>query len=602
MILDKLNGKIRTCYCGEFTKELVGKEVTAMGWVAKRRDFGSLIFVDLRDRTGVVQVVFNKETFAKDFSKVEALRNEFVVVIEGKLTERDPQNINGNITTGKWEIKAEDLGILGVSQPLPFAIDDNAPSDFSRLKHRYLDLRREPLQKNILLRNEIYKSTRRYLEENSFIEIETPFLGKSTPEGARDYLVPSRTFPNKFFALPQSPQLYKQMLMISGFDRYYQIARCFRDEDLRADRQPEFTQIDMEVSFVDKEQSIMEIMEGLVKRVFKDTKGIEFKKPFLQLSYADAMDRFGSDKPDLRFGLEIVNISDIAGDCQLNVFKDICSSGGSVRLINGKGMCDKLPRRDLEKLVDFVKELGAPGMSYITISDNTPKSPLLKYFSDAQLKQVFDRSDAKNNDVLFLVADKDNELVQTTLGKLRLHLAEKFKMINENEYYPLWVKDFPLFEYSKEEKRYVAKHHPFTSPKDEDLPLLETNPGKMRAKAYDIVINGYEVGGGSIRIYDSAVQQKMFKALGFTDERIETSFGFFVNAFKYGAPPHGGLAIGLDRLTMLLANTKDIKSVIAFPKIQTAFDVLTEAPDFVENKQIDELYLKLVKPEKDANK
>ncbi len=597
-MLDKLNGRQRTCYCGEFLESYANSNVTAFGWVAKRRDFGSLVFVDLRDRTGIIQVVFNKEEMS-DFSRVERMRNEFVICVEGTLLARDEESINENLPTGRWEIKGAKLHILSESAPLPFAIDDETGSDAIRLKHRYLDLRRAHLQRNLLMRNEIYKSTRKYLDSNNFIEIETPFLGKSTPEGARDYLVPSRTFANKFFALPQSPQLYKQMLMLAGYDRYYQIARCFRDEDLRADRQPEFTQIDMEMSFVDQEQSVMTVMEELVKSIFFDVIGVEFKEPFLQLTYDEVMNRFGSDKPDTRFGLEIVDISKITKDCELNVFKDIVAGGGSVRVINGKGMVEKLPRRDLEKLVDFVKEAGAQGMSYITFADDAPKSPLLKYFSSEQLDELFAMTNAKMGDVLFLVADKDSDVVLHALGKLRLHLAEKFSLIDESVYAALWVSDFPLFEYSAEENRLVAKHHPFTSPKDEDLHLLETAPQKVRAKAYDIVINGYEVGGGSIRIYDSGLQQRMFKALGFSEERIEKSFGFFVNAFKYGAPPHGGLALGLDRLNMLLAKTKDIKSVIAFPKIQTAQDVLTEAPNFVDEKQLDELYLSLIEPKKE---
>lgn len=588
----------RTCYCGEFGEHLLNKKVTAVGWVSKRRDFGGLVFVDLRDRTGVVQVVFDREKFEDDYSLVDSLRNEYVIVVDGDLVIRNEETYNDKLQTGTVEISAKNMRILNTSLPVPFLVEDaDKVPDLLKLKYRFLDLRREQMQKTLKLRSQVYKIVRDYFYDNGFLEIETPCLGKSTPEGARDYLVPSRTFPNEFFALPQSPQIYKQLLMISGCDKYFQIAKCFRDEDLRADRQPEFTQIDMEMSFVEDEETIMQLIEKLIQKIFKDTKNIKLPEKFLRMPYYEAMNRFGSDKPDMRFAMELVDISDIAKDCTLQPFKNAVLNGGSVRVLNAEDKLDKLSRSDLEKLVSLVKAWGAPGMSYMTIDANGPKSPLIKFFTEEQLQEIIKRSNAKQNDVVFFVADSDNELVQTTLGKLRLHIAREFNMINNDDYKVLWVTDFPQFEYSKEEKRFVAKHHPFTCPKDEDLEYIESAPEKVRAKAYDIVVNGYELGGGSIRIFDQALQTRMFKALGFTEERIENLFGFFVNAFKYGAPPHGGLAIGLDRLIMLLEKTTDIKDVIAFPKIQTAQDVMTGAPNFVSDKQLEELYIQLLKKE-----
>ena len=446
----------------------------------------------------------------------------------------------------------------------------------------------------LLLRNEICKIVRDFFDNNSFIEVETPILGKSTPEGARDYLVPSRVFPNKFFALPQSPQLYKQLLMISGIDRYYQIAKCFRDEDLRADRQPEFTQVDMEMSFVDKEEQVMQITEKLFVKIFKDTIGYDLGT-LPRITYDEAMSKYGSDKPDTRFGLELVDISDLAKDCTLVPFKNAVLQGGSVRVINGKGMFEKLSRTELEKLVTFVKGTGAPGMSYITFEEETPKSPLLKFFTKEQIDEIIKRTNATKGDVIFFVADAKNKIVLTALGKLRLHLAEKFDLIDKSKFNALWVVDFPEFEYSDEEERFVALHHPFTAPKDDCIKYLLTSPEKVYAKAYDIVINGYEVGGGSIRIHDPELQAKMFEALGMDDKKINELFGFFIEAFKYGAPPHGGLAFGLDRLVMLLSGSSDIKSVIAFPKIQTSADLVMEAPDFVTDKQIEEIHISLIK-------
>ena len=594
-MLDILDGLERTKFCGEFTTDDLDSEVVAHGWVANRRDFGDLVFVDLRDRTGKLQVVFDRSKFLDDYDKVDKLRNEFVISVCGKLVKREEDTIDPKSKTGYIEIRAVKMKVLAKSLPIPFQInEDDSPSDSVRLKYRYLDIRRDVVMQKLLLRNEICKIVRDFFDNNSFIEVETPILGKSTPEGARDYLVPSRVFPNKFFALPQSPQLYKQLLMISGIDRYYQIAKCFRDEDLRADRQPEFTQVDMEMSFVDKEEQVMQITEKLFVKIFKDTIGYDLGT-LPRITYDEAMSKYGSDKPDTRFGLELVDISDLAKDCTLVPFKNAVLQGGSVRVINGKGMFEKLSRTELEKLVTFVKGTGAPGMSYITFEEETPKSPLLKFFTKEQIDEIIKRTNATKGDVIFFVADAKNKIVLTALGKLRLHLAEKFDLIDKSKFNALWVVDFPEFEYSDEEERFVALHHPFTAPKDDCIKYLLTSPEKVYAKAYDIVINGYEVGGGSIRIHDPELQAKMFEALGMDDKKINELFGFFIEAFKYGAPPHGGLAFGLDRLVMLLSGSSDIKSVIAFPKIQTSADLVMEAPDFVTDKQIEEIHIILIK-------
>ena len=594
-MLDILDGLERTKFCGEFTTDDLDSEVVAHGWVANRRDFGDLVFVDLRDRTGKLQVVFDRSKFLDDYDKVDKLRNEFVISVCGKLVKREEDTIDPKSKTGYIEIRAVKMKVLAKSLPIPFQInEDDSPSDSVRLKYRYLDIRRDVVMQKLLLRNEICKIVRDFFDKNSFIEVETPILGKSTPEGARDYLVPSRVFPNKFFALPQSPQLYKQLLMISGIDRYYQIAKCFRDEDLRADRQPEFTQVDMEMSFVDKEEQVMQITEKLFVKIFKDTIGYDLGT-LPRITYDEAMSKYGSDKPDTRFGLELVDISDLAKDCTLVPFKNAVLQGGSVRVINGKGMFEKLSRTELEKLVTFVKGTGAPGMSYITFEEETPKSPLLQFFTKEQIDEIIKRTNATKGDVIFFVADAKNKIVLTALGKLRLHLAEKFDLIDKSKFNALWVVDFPEFEYSDEEERFVALHHPFTAPKDDCIKYLLTSPEKVYAKAYDIVINGYEVGGGSIRIHDPELQAKMFEALGMDDKKINELFGFFIEAFKYGAPPHGGLAFGLDRLVMLLSGSSDIKSVIAFPKIQTSADLVMEAPDFVTDKQIEEIHISLIK-------
>lgn len=591
-----LNGLKRTHMCGTITKEQDNQSVVLMGWASVRRDFGGLIFVDLRDRTGIVQVVFDlKLTGSEIFSKAENIRSEYVLAVAGTVRMRSAETVNPKLKTGTVEVVCSELKILSEAETTPFEIDDNINvNETLRLKYRYLDLRRKTLQENLILRSKLYKSVRDYLSDNDFLEIETPFLGKSTPEGARDYLVPSRINKGAFYALPQSPQLYKQLLMISGFDRYYQITKCFRDEDLRSNRQPEFTQIDMELSFVEKESDVMQVMEGLVSKIFKDCKGTDLTMPFPSISYQQAVDRFGSDKPDTRFSLELTDVSDIVADCGFQVFTGAVKGGGSVRLINAKGLEPKLSRRDIDALTDFAKSYKAKGLAWISHSaEEGIKSAITKFLSEDVLSQIYQRSDFQKGDILFFCADK-NDVVHDTLGALRLHLANKFNLIDHSKTDILWVTDFPLFEYSAEEKRYMAKHHPFTSPKDEDIDMLFTDPANVRAKAYDLVINGQEVGGGSIRIYDKDTQQKMFRALGFSAEDIEKRFGFFVNAFKYGTPPHGGLAFGLDRLTMILTGSASIRDVIAFPKVQTASCLMTEAPAPVEDKQLRELSLKIV--------
>ena len=584
----------RTHMCGTLTEKDNGKEVVLMGWTDGRRDFGGLIFVDLRDRTGIIQIIFDLSAISsEDFKKSESIRNEYVLAITGKIRKRSAETINENLPTGQIEVVASSLKILSEADTPPFAIDDNAGVNESvRLKYRYLDLRRAGLQKKLMVRNEISKAARDYLSDNGFMEIETPFLGKSTPEGARDYLVPSRVNKGCFYALPQSPQLYKQLLMISGFDRYYQITKCFRDEDLRANRQPEFTQIDMEMSFVDSERDVMDVMEGLVVKIFDDVKGIKLNTPFKALTYQEAMDRFGSDKPDTRFGLELVDISDLVSDCGFQVFSKAVKNGGSVRLINAKGFYNKLSRRDIDALTDFAKSYRAKGLAWIAFSkDEGIKSAITKFLSEDVQNKIYERAKPETGDILFFCADK-NDIVYNTLGGLRQHLADGYGLYDKEKFDILWVTDFPLLEYSEEEKRYVAKHHPFTSPKTEDLPLMDTDPSKVRAKAYDLVINGQEAGGGSIRIHSRQIQQKVFKMLGFNDEALQEKFGFFINAFNYGTPPHGGLAFGLDRLTMLLTGSESIKDVIAFPKVQTASCLMSDAPSTVEVKQLKELSIK----------
>ena len=587
-----LQGWKRTDYCTKFSVDDVGKDVTLMGWVQTRRDFGALIFVDLRDRTGLMQVVFDESVLEGDFSRVSSLRSEFVIAVKGTIVRRDEETINEKLPTGLIEVKARELKILSRAQTPPFEIeDDTAVREELRLKYRFLDLRRATMQKNMLIRSQISAAAREYLISNGFLDIETPMLTKSTPEGARDYLVPSRIHQGSFYALPQSPQTLKQILMISGFDRYFQIVKCFRDEDLRADRQPEFTQIDLEMSFVDVDD-VITMNEGLIAHVFKQTMGIDIKLPLKRLPYKEAMDRYGSDKPDTRFDLELINVSDIVANSGFQVFSSVVKNGGSVRAINAKGCVDKFARREIDALVDFVKIYGAKGMAWISMKEDGMQSPITKFFTEEEMDALLKRLGAETGDIIFFVGDKD-KVVYDSLGNLRLKLAEKLELIDESVFDLLWVVDFPLFEYSEEDKRYMAMHHPFTSPKDEDVDRLESDPGSVYAKAYDVVLNGNEIGGGSIRIHTTELQERMLKALGHSKEDAWENFGFLLEALKFGAPPHGGLAFGLDRLAMLLLGCTSIRDVIAFPKVQNASCLMTNAPARVEAKQLRELGIKV---------
>lgn len=599
IFMAELMGQLRrTEYCGVLRIEDAGKEVVLAGWVQKRRNLGSLLFVDVRDKTGICQVVFDSSVLPELFDKAGVLRSEFVIAVKGVVRERE--NKTDKIKTGAIEVLASELKILSEADTTPFEIvDDTDVNENLRLKYRYLDLRRPSLQNNLFVRHKVCKATRDYLDALNFTEIETPMLGKSSPEGAREYLVPSRIHPTCFYALPQSPQLYKQLLMVSGFDRYYQITKCFRDEDLRANRQPEFTQIDLEMSFVEKIEDVLYPIEGLVKAIFKETIGLDLGcEHFRQMPYREAMERFGSDKPDTRFGLELKDVSDIAKKVDFKVFSDALAIDGiikgSVRAINAKGFASKLSRKDIDGLVEYVKTLGAKGLAWLSYPEGGEvKGSFLKFLTEENVKEFSERLNFEEGDVLFFAADKDY-VVFNTLGGLRLHLAEKYGLIDKNTYDILWVTEFPMFDYSEEEDRFVAVHHPFTSPMDEDLELCTTEPMKARAKAYDIVINGQEAGGGTIRIHRREIQEKMFSILGFTPEDIKERFGFFVDAFRYGAPPHGGLALGLDRIVMLLTKTDSIKEVIAFPKVQTASCLMTGAPDLVEEKQLRELHVQSI--------
>ena len=589
---ESMQGLKRTHRCAEISNENIGQNVTVMGWTHKRRDLGGVIFVDLRDRSGMIQVVFNTSVSEEIFKKAESIRSEYVLAVVGEVVKRAPETINPKIKTGEIEIIASELRILSKSETPPIYIEEDSDvNEAVRLKYRYLDLRRPDMQKNIMLRHKAAKIARDYFAEKGFIEVETPMLTKSTPEGARDYLVPSRVHDGKFYALPQSPQLFKQLLMLSGTDRYFQIVRCFRDEDLRADRQPEFTQIDLEMAFIDVDD-IIEVNEGFIKKVFEETIGLKVETPILRLPYKEAMDRFGSDKPDIRFGLELVNVSDIVGNCGFKVFADAVTKGGSVRCINAKGCGEKFSRREIDSLVEYVKTYKAKGLAWIQVEQDELKSAITKFLSEDVIKSILDTMGAEPGDLLLFVADK-NEIVYDALGQLRLELARRLDLLKKNEYKFLWVTEFPLLEYDEEDKRYVAKHHPFTCPMDEDIPLLETDPGKVRAKAYDIVLNGVEIGGGSIRIHSTELQSKMFECLGFTEDEAWERFGFLLEAFKYGTPPHGGLAYGFDRLVMLLAGKDSIRDVIAFPKVQNASCPMTQAPSEVEHKQLKELHIKV---------
>jgi len=577
--------------CTELGVKNIGEKVTVMGWVHKRRDLGGLIFISLRDRTGLLQIVFSSERNQELFEKASTVRSEYVIAVVGVVAARAPEAVNPKLKTGEIEIVASELRILSKAETPPIYIEEDTDANEAvRLKYRYLDLRRPDMQRNLMLRHKIAKVTRDYFDANGFLEIETPMLTKSTPEGARDYLVPSRVHPGKFYALPQSPQLFKQLLMVSGFDRYFQIVKCFRDEDLRADRQPEFTQIDLEMSFVNVDD-VLTINEGFIKKLFKEVLDIDIQTPFIRMPYQEAMDRFGTDKPDIRFGMELVDVSDLVKNCGFRVFTDAIAAGGSVRAINAKGCGAKFSRKEIDSLGEFVKTYKAKGMAWIVVEENGLRSSIAKFFSDEDIKAVLSRMGAEPGDLICFVADK-NSVVYDSLGALRVELAKRLNLINKDEFRFLWVTEFPLLEYDEEEKRWVAKHHPFTSPMDEDIKYIDTDPGRMRAKAYDIVLNGVEIGGGSIRIHSQELQSKMFKLLGFTEEQAWERFGFLLEAFKYGTPPHGGMAYGLDRLVMLMAKRNSIRDVIAFPKVQNASCPMTNAPDFVDKRQLEELHIR----------
>ena len=589
---ESMRGLKRTCRCAELSEENIGQEVTVMGWVQKTRNTGGLIFVDLRDRSGLLQINFQEEKLGQElFDKAYKLRSEYVIAVVGTVVAREG-GINKNLPTGAIEVVATQLRVLSEAQTPPFPIEENIKTkEDLRLKYRYLDLRRPDLQRNLIMRSRIATLTRQFLADEGFLEIETPMLNKSTPEGARDYLVPSRVHPGCFYALPQSPQLFKQLLMCSGYDRYFQLARCFRDEDLRADRQPEFTQIDMELSFVD-EDDVMDVNERLLQKLFKEILDIDIKLPIQRMTWQEAMDRFGSDKPDLRFGMELTDVSEVVAGCGFGVFTGALENGGSVRGINAKGQ-GSMPRKKIDALVKFAKDFGAKGLAYLCVNeDGTYKSSFAKFMTEDELSALVQKMDGQPGDLLLFAADK-NKVVYDVLGNLRLELAKQLDLLDKNEYRFLWVTEFPQFEYSEEEQRYVAMHHPFTMPMEEDLDLLETEPGKVRARAYDIVLNGTEIGGGSIRIHQDDIQERMFEALGFTKESAYEQFGFLMNAFKYGVPPHAGLAYGLDRLVMLMAKQDSIRDVIAFPKVKDASCLMTEAPSRVDEKQLEELSIEI---------
>lgn len=595
--MDTLTGLVRTHYCGELRESDIGKEVVVFGWVQRQRDFGQLIFINLRDRSGIVQLQFGEKTPRDIFEKAFNVRSEYVLAAKGIVRERSSKN--DKIPTGHIEIDVEDLRVIAKAETTPFEIiDDVKAKEELRLKYRYLDLRRPEVQSKIIARHRIVKLTRDYFDQNGFIEIETPILIKSTPEGARDYLVPSRVFNGKFFALPQSPQLYKQLTMLAGFDRYMQIAKCFRDEDLRADRQPEFTQIDFEMSFV-SEDDVMNIAEGLVKHLYKQFLGIDIKLPLQRMSYDEAMRRFGSDKPDLRFGMEITDISDVLTKTDFRVFKDAIEKAGCVCAIVAKGLSDKMSRKDIDKFSNFVKDYGAKGLAFTKINnDGSVLSSYEKFLKDDEISAIRSKVSANANDVIFIVASEKTDIVLTSLGALRCELATRFDLIDKSKPCLLWINEFPLFEYNEDEDRFVAKHHPFTSPREQDINMIESDPGNVKARAYDLVLNGNEVGGGSVRINNPQMQKKMLKALGFSDEEAEERFGFLINAFKYGAPIHAGMAFGLDRLMMLLLDCDNIRDVIAFPKVASSAELMTEAPGVVDQKQLDELGLELISTEK----
>ena len=596
---ESMKGLKRSHRCTEVSNQLIGSEVTVMGWVQKSRNKGGIIFTDLRDRSGILQIIFEEANVGSDaYAKAEKLRSEFVIAVTGKVAQRGGA-FNENLKTGDIEIIASDIRILSESDVPPFPIEENSKTkEELRLKYRYLDLRRPDLQRNLIMRSKVATLTRTFLAEEGFVEIETPTLCKSTPEGARDYLVPSRVHPGNFYALPQSPQIYKQLLMCSGYDRYFQIARCYRDEDLRADRQPEFTQIDMELSFVDVDD-VIDVNERLLAKLFKETIGVDVELPIQRMTYKEAMDRFGSDKPDLRFGMELKDVTEVVRDCEFVVFKGAIEAGGSVRGINAKGQ-GALPRKKIDALVDFAKGYGAKGLAYIAIGeDGTVKSSFAKFMKDEEMNALIAAMEGENGDLLLFAADK-TKLVYDVLGALRVELAGQLGLLDKNVYKFVWITEFPLLEWNEDMNRFQAMHHPFTMPMEEDLQYIDTDPGKVRAKAYDIVLNGTEIGGGSVRIHQNDIQEKMFKALGFSMESAYEQFGFLLNAFKYGVPPHAGLAYGLDRLIMLMAKEDSIRDVIAFPKVKDASCLMSDAPNVVDPKQLEELFLDITKVAEEA--
>ena len=588
---DLLGDWKRSHYCGQVTADDIGKEVCFMGWVQRRRDHGGLIFIDLRDREGIIQLALDPDRDPEAHQKADRIRNEFVLAVKGVVSPRPEGTVNTKMKTGEVEIEVSDLRVLNAAKTPPFMLDEYSEvAENIRLKHRYLDLRRSAVQQNLILRHQATRTARNYLDAQGFLEIETPMLTKSTPEGARDYLVPSRVNPGQFYALPQSPQLFKQLLMVSGFDRYCQIVKCFRDEDLRADRQPEFTQIDCEMSFVDRDD-VMSIMEGMIAAIFKETIGVDIALPVPRMTYAEAMDRYGVDNPDLRFALELIDITSLVADSGFKVFAEVAAKGGLVKALNAKG-CASFSRKELDDLTAFVAIYGAKGLAWVKMTEEGWQSPIAKFFTPDELAALNKSLDAETGDLLLFVADSAR-VANESLGRLRSHLGQKLGLADRNVYKFAWVTDFPLLEWDGEERRHVAVHHPFTAPLDEDISLLDSEPGKARAKAYDLVLNGSEIGGGSIRIHDQAVQSKMFDLLGIGQEEARSKFGFLLDALEYGAPPHGGIAFGLDRLTMILTGSDSIRDVIAFPKTQKATCLMSEAPGFVDEKQLRELSIRV---------
>lgn len=597
--METMTGMHRSCGCGIVTKEDCGKELSLAGWVNTRRDHGGLIFIDLRDRSGIVQIVMSPQYGEEAFHKAEDVRSEYVLVVKGVVRERSADTINPKMATGEVEVVVSEMRVLNKAKTPPFYVEDGIDVDeMVRLKYRYIDLRRPEMQRNLIMRHKIIHEIREFLDGHDFLEIETPILTKSTPEGARDYLVPSRVNPGKFYALPQSPQLFKQLLMVSGMERYFQIARCFRDEDLRADRQPEFTQLDMELSF-ENQDFILDLMEHMMQRVFKNVLNVDIPIPFKRITWDDAMNLYGSDKPDLRFDMHFYDISDLLRDTEFKVFRNVLDNGGVVKAINVKNDSD-IPRKELDGLVDYVGRYGAKGMAWIGFNkDDTLKCQITKFLGEEKVREIGKFCEAEKGDLILIIADKP-KIVAQALGELRLEMARRMNLIDENEFCFRWVTDFPMFEYSEEDKRWVAEHHPFTAPRDEDIEYLETNPGKVYAKAYDMVLNGVEAGGGSLRIYQEELQEKVFKAIGISKDEAQEKFGFLLDAFQYGAPPHAGIALGLDRLVMLMLHLGSIRDVIAFPKTQSAIDQLTQAPSEVVEKQLKELHIKTdIKKESD---